>query len=86
MKPAGAIRKGNYKLIEWYEASLSNNPKSWELYNLENDISETHNLADSLPGLKIQLTKELSEWRASVSAQMPIRRQEQLNNKSIKNE
>lgn len=38
-KPHGAIRQGDYKLIEWYEDGRR------ELYNLKNDLGEEHDLA-----------------------------------------
>ena len=36
MKPASALRKGKYKLVEWHEELLSGRP-AWELYDLETD-------------------------------------------------
>jgi arylsulfatase A-like enzyme len=41
--PSGAVRSGDYKLIEWFEDG------SIELYNLKDDISEKHDLAASKP-------------------------------------
>lgn len=73
MVPAGAIRKGNWKLIEWYEKSLLNEGGSpYELYNLDKDIGETFNLADSLGSITTQLSGELKLWREDVKAQMPV--------------
>lgn len=71
MKPAGAVRSGKYKLIEWYEPLLLNHVNAWELYDLENDIGETTNLADSLPQKSEELKQLLHEWRNQVDAQMP---------------
>lgn len=71
MKPAGAVRSGRYKLIEWYEPLLLENEDTWELFDLENDISESHNLADSLPEKTEELKKLLHNWRKEVDAQMP---------------
>lgn len=42
-KPVGAIRKGNYKLLEFYEDNRL------ELYNLKDDLNERHNLAQTNP-------------------------------------
>ena len=72
MQPAGAVRSGKYKLIEWYEPLLLENETAWELYDLENDIGETKNLVDSLPGKTEELTNLLHEWRSNVNAQMPV--------------
>lgn len=72
MKPAGAIRSGNWKLIEWYEDSLlGDKGKAVELYNLENDIGESVNLADSLRTVALELQNKLDSWRKDVDAQMP---------------
>jgi len=50
-----AIRRGDWKLV----AAGMNQP--WELYNMANDRSELHNLAEQMP----ELVQELSElWEA----------------------
>ncbi|MFK7849820.1 MAG: sulfatase [Akkermansiaceae bacterium] len=64
-KPYGAIRKGDWKLIEFFEDG------SLELYNLKDDLAETTNLADQNPSKAKALLTELKEWRVSVEAQMP---------------
>ncbi|MEN8116319.1 MAG: sulfatase [Bacteroidota bacterium] len=71
MKPAGAVRAENYKLIEWYESSLSGTENAFELYDLKSDIGETKNLADSLPEKTTELKSLLENWRTEVNAQMP---------------
>ena len=71
MIPAGAVRSGNYKLIEWFEKSLTNNNDAFELFDLENDKSETLNLRDSLPEKTEELKLLLQTWRKQVGAQMP---------------
>jgi len=63
-KPGSAIRKGDYKLIEFFE----NN--SIELYNLKNDIGETKNLALLKPELAQEMLVMLKGWRENVGAQM----------------
>jgi uncharacterized sulfatase len=71
--PCGAIRSGKWKLIEWYEKSLLESGESpFELYDLENDISESVNLADSLKILTMKLSGDLQRWRKDVNAQMPV--------------
>jgi uncharacterized sulfatase len=63
--PAGAIRKGDYKLIEHYDDG------SIELFNLSDDIGETVNLRNLEPEKADELLQELRKWRASVGAEMP---------------
>ncbi|MFH1943500.1 MAG: sulfatase [bacterium] len=65
-KPAGAIRAGDYKLIEWFEDN------SVELYNLKENIGEKNNLAASVPEKADELRKMLHDWRKEVGAQMPL--------------
>ena len=64
-KPYGAIRKGKWKLIEFFEDGKI------ELYDLEKDIAETTNLVLKEPAVATALLKEMVKWRTSVKAQMP---------------
>ncbi len=61
----GAIREGDYRLIEFYEDNHV------ELYHLKNDIGEQQNLAAKLPDKAAALRQKLHEWRQRVGAQMP---------------
>jgi arylsulfatase A-like enzyme len=61
-RSAGAIRKGDFKLIEFFDTGQV------ELYNLVDDISEKHNMAKDLPDKVIELQKLLAQWRAEVGA------------------
>jgi len=63
--PSGAVRSGDYKLIEWFEDG------SIELYNLKDDISEKHDLAASKPEKADELLKKLKLWRDKIGAKMP---------------
>jgi len=63
--PGGAIRCGDWKLIEYYEDGRL------ELYNLRNDLSEKTNLAARMPQKAAELRKKLDSWRKAVGAQMP---------------
>jgi arylsulfatase A-like enzyme len=65
-RPSGAVRAGDYKLIEWYENSRI------ELYNLKNDIGERHDLATQLPKKAAELRKMLHKWRKQTNAKMPM--------------
>jgi arylsulfatase A-like enzyme len=63
--PYGAVRQGDWKLIEFYEDGHT------ELYNLRDDIGETTDLATAKPEIASTLTEKLHRWRTSVKAQMP---------------
>jgi len=63
--PYGAIRSGDWRLIEFYDDGHR------ELYNLREDIGETRNLAASRADLAKSLWKKLADWRREVGAQMP---------------
>jgi arylsulfatase A-like enzyme len=65
-RPCGAIRKGDFKLIEFYEDGFT------ELYNLREDIGERRNLVRSNAAKASELRRDLAAWRKSVGAQMPI--------------
>ncbi|MGZ0709119.1 sulfatase [Coraliomargarita sp. W4R53] len=62
---SSAIRKDKWKLIYWYEND------EVELFNLEEDIAEKYNLADSLPETAKSLKQQLMQYLKSVDAQMP---------------
>lgn len=64
-RPAGSIRSGDYKLIEFFETGTV------ELYNLADDISEKNDLAKSKPDIARRLHDKLKAWRKSVNAPMP---------------
>jgi arylsulfatase A len=70
--PSAAIRKGKYKLIEWYEKSLTNQPGAFELYDLSKDMEEASDLSSQNPELVNQLKKELADWRKRIGAQVPL--------------
>ena len=53
--PAGAVRLGDFKLIEWYEDDKV------ELYNLKDDIGEKTNLALKEPE---KLKRLITAWEA----------------------
>jgi len=63
--PSGALRSGDFKLIEFYEDNHV------ELYNLKEDIGEKNNLAARMPEKADELRKMLNDWKKSVDAQMP---------------
>src|SRR5690606_3029673 len=63
--PVGSIRKGNYKLIEYFEDG------KLELYDLEKDPSDTSDLTKQMPEKAQELLADLRTWREKVGAQMP---------------
>ena len=65
-EPAGAIRDGDWKLLEFFTDERR------ELYNLRNDIGEQNNLAAGQPERAAQLQRKLAAWRQSVNAAMPV--------------
>ncbi len=71
MKPASAIRSGDYKLIEWYEPKLMGDQNAYELYNLVDDPGEKNDLSSKFPGKVNELKVLLDDWKIDVSAQEP---------------
>jgi arylsulfatase A-like enzyme len=63
--PGGAVRDGDWKLIEWYEDGKH------ELFNLRDDLAEKKNLAAEYPDKVIELAARLAAWRNEVHAVMP---------------
>ncbi len=56
-RSAGSIRSQNWKLIEFYDTN------EIELYDLNKDIGEQHNLAKQNPNKSKELLKQLRTWR-----------------------
>ena len=63
--PASAVRRGDWKLIEWEEENRA------ELFNLAQDIGEKNNLADKEPQRLSELRAELAAWQKQVGAKFP---------------
>jgi len=62
---ASAIRSGDYKLIKFYDDD------SIKLYDLNNDISESRNIAEEIPVKAQQLSSELEAWLKKTNASQP---------------
>ncbi|MDF1754027.1 MAG: sulfatase-like hydrolase/transferase [Verrucomicrobiales bacterium] len=62
---AGAIRSGNWKLIEPFDSGTD------ELFSIADDPSESTNLASEKPKVVAKLKQQLQSWRESVGARMP---------------
>lgn len=65
-RPAGAVRLGDFKLVELYETG------KLELYNLREDIGETRDLADTMKEKTTEMYQLFTEWRKNMGAQMPV--------------
>jgi arylsulfatase A-like enzyme len=65
-KPGGAIRDGDFKLIEFYETGRV------ELFDLKNDFRENRNLAlEATNAARVKsLVSKLDTWRIKTAAQM----------------
>ena len=61
----GAIRKGDYKLINFYDDD------SVELFDVVNDLSEEHDLSEELPEKAAEMKADLKAWLESSGAKMP---------------
>lgn len=62
-RPGGAVRDGEFKLIEFYETGRL------ELFDLKNDPGESQNLVERSPQKVEELAEKLRQWRQSVAAQ-----------------
>lgn len=63
--PGGAVRDGDWKLIEFYEDNRL------ELYNLARDPGEKRNLLNQHGDVADKLKQALGKWRKQVKATMP---------------
>ena len=63
--PAGAVRSGDWKLLEFFEDN------HLELYNLAEDIGEENNVARQHPAKARELYNRMVQWREEVGARLP---------------
>ncbi|MBQ7195469.1 MAG: sulfatase [Bacteroidales bacterium] len=77
-RPSTVMRKGDWKLTLYYEEWLLDG--GWdkrdtngavELYNIADDISETHDLASEMPAKRDELLKEMLKWIEDNNVQLP---------------
>ncbi len=57
-----AIRKGNLKLVKRFD-------EPWELYDMENDRTELHDLAQKNPSVQKELEVDYDDWAREVGVQ-----------------
>jgi uncharacterized sulfatase len=63
--PVSAIRKGDWKLLEYYGDGRA------ELYRLDQDPGEAADQANAQPAITRRLRAELRDWRKRVGALEP---------------
>jgi len=69
--PKAKLRDGRFlRGLPLEEFTLAEAPEGIELYNLEDDLSETTDLASQRPELAADLLRKLDAWRHDVGAQM----------------
>jgi len=64
-RSAGAIRKGRWKLIEFFDTGKR------ELYDLAGDLGEKTDLAAKMPEKAAELARALAAWRKETGAKIP---------------
>ena len=64
--PGAAVRRGDWKLIEFYETDTA------ELYDLANDPGESRDLSATNPALRDELRAALRDWQEEMGAAMPV--------------
>ena len=62
--PGGAVRCGDYKLLEYFENNTV------QLFNLKNDIGEEYDLSAKEPEKAKELLQMLHKWQKSSGAKM----------------
>lgn len=64
-RPVSIIRKGNWKLIHYWEDGHD------ELYNLVRDMHEDNNLVKAHPGIAKEMSEQLFSWLNEMGAKYP---------------
>ncbi len=55
---------GDWKLVQWIEQEPTSTTVRHELFNLKNDLSEYHNLAEKYPDKVQAMARDILQWRA----------------------
>jgi arylsulfatase A-like enzyme len=69
--PATYVRKGPWKLIRFFVPN-EYFPNEYELYNLEDDLGETNNLADAMPEKVRELDRLIDRFLDQTDALVPV--------------
>jgi arylsulfatase A-like enzyme len=77
LTPCATIRKGDWKLMEFFGDRFDAEHRyvpghHVELYNLRDDIGEEHNLAEKEPERTSALLKQLHDWMEAVGAEPSV--------------
>jgi arylsulfatase A-like enzyme len=70
VEPGSAVRLGRYKLIDNFQSGKQ------EMYDLENDLSETTDISAANPEKTRELYTLLKKWRAETNAKMMVQNPE----------
>ncbi|MBT2161249.1 sulfatase [Zobellia sp. KMM 6746] len=62
-EPVSIMRKGNWKIIQYWEDGHT------ELYDLDTDLGETHDLSIEKKALSLEMKKELLAWLESMQTE-----------------
>ncbi len=62
--PGGAVRCGDYKLLEYFENNRV------QLFNLADDPGEKHDLSRTMPEKSVEMRDLLHKWRIRIGAKM----------------
>ncbi len=62
--PGGAIRVGDYKLLQYFEN------QTVQLFDLKQDLGEQHDLCTTEPAITAKLLRMLHAWQKDVAAQL----------------
>ncbi len=65
-EPSSIIHVNHWKLIHYFEDDRN------ELYDLDNDPGERHNVATSHPDRVVSMHNQLSKWRVDMNARFPV--------------
>ncbi len=63
-RPGGAIREGDWKLIEFYDDGRL------ELFDVRKDKGESRNLVEEQKAVTVRLQRKLEQWRRDLKVQM----------------
>jgi hypothetical protein len=77
IQPFTSMRRGSWKLIYFYGDGFKDGQglDPWfELYDLEKDIGEVVDLAQSSPEVVSAMAQEMHDWMVEVGAQTPVSR------------